>query len=78
MTHEELAVVATLSPQQHRAMRLVCAGRTWEEVARELGLGYGSMKTVRNRIYHKLGLTGLARPAIRAAYIYGQWQARQR
>lgn len=72
--HEELARVASLSPQQHEVMRLVCAGETWEVVAERLGIGYGSVKTVRNRIYRKLGLTGMARPALRAAYMYGKWE----
>lgn len=73
-TWDDLSRVESLSPQQHEAMRLVCNGATWEEVAETLGIGYGSVKTIRNRIYRKLGLTGLARPALRAAYMYGMWE----
>jgi DNA-binding CsgD family transcriptional regulator len=51
----QLRPVRPLSERQADVLRLLAEGLTDEEMARELSIGVGSVRSYRRQIYHRLG-----------------------
>ena len=49
-----------LSPQQRRVAELVAAGRTNDEIARDLGIAEGTVRKHLERVYRRLGVRNRA------------------
>ena len=60
------ALVATLSPQQRAVLKHMAAGLATKQIAAALDLEESTVKVYRERLYSKLGVTGLAQ-AVRVA-----------
>lgn len=57
-TWQAVASTAGLSPQQARIVLLVLRGRQDKEIAKELGLSYGTVRTYLDRIGKRLDAPG--------------------
>ena len=58
---EVIAQLAKLSQREREALRLVCAGLLYREVAEKIYVAESTVKADMGRVYLKLGLNSLSR-----------------
>lgn len=50
----------SLSPREKEVLSLIASGLTLNQIARKLGISYGTAQDYRNRTFEKLGATSSA------------------
>jgi DNA-binding CsgD family transcriptional regulator len=65
-TERRLHPAPKLTPRQNELMRLLAAGRTNAQIARQLGISEGTVRTHLERIYERLGVSSRTAAVVRA------------
>jgi len=60
----------TLSPREREVLGLIASGLTLYQIARRLGMSYGTAQQYRNRAFEKLGAVSSAH-AVALAFVAG-------
>jgi DNA-binding NarL/FixJ family response regulator len=64
-TQQSEAEVEKLSPREHEVLALLAKGRLYKEIADQLGIGLGTVRTHQRRIYEKLHVQSRTEAAVK-------------
>ena len=59
------AEVEALSPREYEVLALLAKGRLYKEIADQLGIGLGTVRTYQRRIYEKLHVQSRTEAAVK-------------